>query len=101
VPERGEVWYSDGNSGFYALKATNGVWPFPAAAAGARTAQSTAAAGATASRPQPAAQPSAPPAAAPSAQLAVTGGSVPVARGGAAFVGGFVLLGLRRRLASP
>ncbi len=25
---RGEIWYSDGNSGFYALKATNGVWPF-------------------------------------------------------------------------
>ena len=37
VPERGEIWYSDGNSGFYALKVTNGVWPFatnaPAAAA--------------------------------------------------------------------
>lgn len=29
VPERGEVWYSDGNSGFYAVKVTNGVWPFP------------------------------------------------------------------------
>jgi hypothetical protein len=28
VPERGEVWYSDGNSGFYALRVTNGVWPF-------------------------------------------------------------------------
>ena len=29
VPERGEIWYSDGNSGFYAMKVTNGVWPFP------------------------------------------------------------------------
>ena len=29
APERGEIWYSDGNSGFYALKVTNGVWPFP------------------------------------------------------------------------
>jgi hypothetical protein len=31
VPERGEIWYSDANSGFYALKVTNGVWPFRAA----------------------------------------------------------------------
>jgi hypothetical protein len=29
VPKRGEIWYSDGNSGFYALKADPGVWPFP------------------------------------------------------------------------
>ena len=28
VPERGEIWYSDGLSGFYAVRATNGVWPF-------------------------------------------------------------------------
>ena len=28
VPERGEIWYSDANSGFYALRVTNGVWPF-------------------------------------------------------------------------
>jgi hypothetical protein len=28
APERGEIWYSDGNSGFYALRVTNGVWPF-------------------------------------------------------------------------
>jgi hypothetical protein len=26
--ERGEIWYSDGNSGFYALKMAKGVWPF-------------------------------------------------------------------------
>jgi hypothetical protein len=31
APARGEIWYSDGNSGFYALRATNGVWPFAAA----------------------------------------------------------------------
>lgn len=30
VPERGEIWYSDGNTGFYAVKLTNGVWPFDA-----------------------------------------------------------------------
>ena len=30
VPERGEIWYVDGNSGFWALRVTNGVWPFTA-----------------------------------------------------------------------
>jgi hypothetical protein len=33
-PTRGEVFYSDGNSGFYALHVTNGVWPFRSAAPG-------------------------------------------------------------------
>jgi hypothetical protein len=28
VPERGEIWYTDGNHGFSAVKVTNGVWPF-------------------------------------------------------------------------
>lgn len=28
APERGEIWYSDGNLGFFAVKVTNGVWPF-------------------------------------------------------------------------
>ena len=32
VPQRGEIWYSDGNSGFYAVRVTNGVWPFTSAA---------------------------------------------------------------------
>jgi hypothetical protein len=27
VPERGEIWYSDGNSGFYVVRLANGVWP--------------------------------------------------------------------------
>jgi hypothetical protein len=27
VPERGEIWYSDGLSGFYAVRLTNGAWP--------------------------------------------------------------------------
>lgn len=31
IPERSEVWYTDGNSGFYAIKVTNAAWP-PAAA---------------------------------------------------------------------
>lgn len=36
APERGEIWYSDGLTGFHAVRVTNGVWPFtgnaPAAA---------------------------------------------------------------------
>ena len=28
APERGEIWYSDGTSGFYALKVDSDVWPF-------------------------------------------------------------------------
>jgi hypothetical protein len=35
VPGRAEVWYADGNSGFYALRFTNGVWPFAASNASA------------------------------------------------------------------
>lgn len=27
VPERREIWYSDGYSGFYAVRLTNGAWP--------------------------------------------------------------------------
>jgi hypothetical protein len=26
VPDRGEIWYTDGNYGFYTLRVTNGVW---------------------------------------------------------------------------
>jgi hypothetical protein len=28
VPERGEVWYTDGGHGFFALRVAAGVWPF-------------------------------------------------------------------------
>jgi hypothetical protein len=28
-PESGEIWYADGNTGFYALRMAEGVWPFP------------------------------------------------------------------------
>jgi len=28
VPSRSEIWYADGNDGFYALRVTNHVWPF-------------------------------------------------------------------------
>ncbi|MBW3537213.1 MAG: hypothetical protein KY395_05495, partial [Actinobacteria bacterium] len=33
VPERSELWYSDGNSGFIAVRVTNDVWPFAEEAA--------------------------------------------------------------------
>jgi hypothetical protein len=33
VPERREIWYSDGNSGFYNVRVDEGVWPFAGAAA--------------------------------------------------------------------
>jgi hypothetical protein len=27
APARREIWYSDGHSGFYAVRITNGMWP--------------------------------------------------------------------------
>ena len=36
APERGEIWYSDGTSGFYALKVDEDVWPFRQAGADGR-----------------------------------------------------------------
>lgn len=53
VPERGEIWYSDGFSGFYVVRLTNGVWPFTAAAAPgpATTAAPTTAAAPTSAAP--------------------------------------------------
>ncbi len=44
VPERKEIWYSDGFQGFYAVTVTNDVWPDTVAASGATAADSTAAA---------------------------------------------------------
>lgn len=93
VPERGEIWYADGNSGFYNVHITNGVWPFvTAATAAAHTA--TVQAAEVAAAPAPSAP-------ARSARLAATGGSVPVDLAGSALVVGFALLLLRRRLSSP
>jgi hypothetical protein len=62
APERGEIWYSDGFSGFYAVKVTNGVWPFAGPVAGTTT--STAA-------------PTTAPAAAEPRALPATGGEIP------------------------
>jgi hypothetical protein len=27
-PSHAQIWYTDANSGFYAVRITNGVWPF-------------------------------------------------------------------------
>ena len=76
VPERREIWYSDGNSGFYALRLTNDAWPTAAAAPTAPTGSATPAPSATE-----------PPAAAPDTVdrprplLPATGGSLPLALG--------------------
>jgi len=91
VPERGEVWYSDGNSGFYAMKVTNGVWPF---------AQGTKVLGQSIARAAPVRPAPAP--AAPgerTASLAATGGTVPVGTA-LALLASVLVLGLVRRRAA-
>ena len=65
VPERGEIWYSDGFSGFYAVRVTNGVWPFAGEAAPEPTPATTAVA------PPP-------PVAGRVASLPATGGEIPL-----------------------
>lgn len=37
APERGEIWYSDGFTGFWNVRPTNGVWPFPDCGGGEST----------------------------------------------------------------
>ncbi|MDX6699492.1 MAG: hypothetical protein QOE65_2889 [Solirubrobacteraceae bacterium] len=39
APERGEIWYSDGTSGFYVLRMDPRVWPFGTSAGGGSTAR--------------------------------------------------------------
>jgi hypothetical protein len=84
IPERGEIWYSDGFSGFYAVRFLNGVWPFKTGAAA--TAQPSAAQA---------------PATVGAGHLAETGGSMPIGAAGAILVAGFGLLLLRRRSSRP
>ena len=88
VPERGEIWYSDGNSGFYAVKLTNGVWPFtsalgPAAGVGGAVAADTTAAPA--------------PATTPAGQLPATGALLSGALGALVLGTALVLRAIRRR----
>ncbi|HUF33793.1 MAG TPA: hypothetical protein VMN58_11370 [Acidimicrobiales bacterium] len=77
APERREIWYSDGNSGFYAVRLTNGVWDPPEALA------------ADAATPTAAPSDGAP----PRSQIPATGAVLPVLAGLAA---AGAALGLRR-----
>ena len=81
VPERREIWYSDGNRGFFALRVTNGAWP------------SAAAAGPPAARPPGAAPDAAPPPPAGGGSLPATGVALPL---GAGLVLLLAALGVRR-----
>ena len=82
VPERGEIWYADGNSGFWALRFTNGVWPFAetTAAAAAVGAEAAAAVAASAAGRAPARAPVLP-----------ATGAAPLGALGCALVAGAVL----------
>ncbi|MBV8961044.1 MAG: hypothetical protein JO054_07950 [Actinobacteria bacterium] len=58
VPSRGEIWYSDGNSGFYDVHVTNGVWPFSTGAASVAAPPKVLGSTITAPAPKPATAPS-------------------------------------------
>jgi hypothetical protein len=85
-PAKGDIWYTDGNSGFYAVHVTNGVWPFRTASV-----QGVQVVAGSASMPGAKAAPSGGKVAASS--LPATGGSVPV---GVAAVVLALALALRR-----
>jgi hypothetical protein len=91
VPARGEIWYSDGNSGFYVVKLTNGVWPFTSALGPDPTAVGAAAAaagtGATGGRAS----------SAPAGQLPATGAALSGLAGAVALAGALGLRRFRRR----
>lgn len=70
VPERGEIWYSDGFSGFYNVRVTNGAWPGAGVAATRANASGAPAAPSGAPR-------AAEVAGAQIGRLPATGGSVP------------------------
>lgn len=91
VPERNEIWYADGNSGVWFLRATNGVFGSPAPAAGAPDPTA-----ASAPAPAPAPQASAGPVA--QRRLPATGGSAALLTLGTALLAGALVL---RRRATP
>ena len=82
VPGRAEIWYSDGNSGFWAVRVTNGVW----------TASASPSTGPAIAQPPVASSPASP----VNGRLPATGSSRGVAAIGAAVLAFSV--GLRRRL---
>jgi hypothetical protein len=90
VPERSEIWYSDGATGFYVVRLTNGVWqngdvgPPPTPAAGA-------------DQPATTDQTPTPDATTPGGRLPATGSNVPLAATIAVVMVALVLTGLRSR----
>lgn len=84
VPERNEIWYSDGYSGFHVVRLADGVWP----AQGAMPVQ-------TPSTAPVAAAPATAPPAAPT--LPATGGAAPLSLGLAAMLSGAAALWLALR----
>ncbi|MEX2395050.1 MAG: hypothetical protein WD826_11285, partial [Actinomycetota bacterium] len=78
VPDRGEIWYSDGNTGFYAVRLTNGVWPFTtdASTAGSAAVPTTSKAGAAPVVDRPEAKAIAADSPAREGALPVTGGGL-------------------------
>ena len=94
VPERGEIWYSDGHCGFYVVRLADGVWP----AQGAAPVQTPSTAAPTSAAPATAGPTTAAPdAAAPAPALPATGGTAPVALGLAAMLSGAAALWLALR----
>lgn len=96
VPERAEIWYSDGNSGFWALRFTDDVWPFSdeegVGAGAGEDPTSVDGVDDTASEDGSSTPPAeGPPAVQPSTQLPATGGSATTTLVGAVLLGAVVL----------
>jgi hypothetical protein len=92
VPERQEIWYSDGYSGFYNVRVTNGAWPGSGALPGAST---TTAAPAQVEARQAAAVPAQ--TVAGSGRLPATGGRISMVFAASTVLGALLMLVVLRR----
>ena len=90
VPERDEIWYSDGHSGFHVVRLADGVWP----AAGSAPIQTPTTEPTTTAAPTTAAAPTAAPA---RATLPATGGTAPLTLALAAMLSGTAAMWLAVR----
>ena len=91
VPERDEIWYSDGHSGFHVVRLADGVWP----AAGSAPIQTPTTEPTTTAAPTSAAAPTSTAPARPT--LPATGGTAPLALALAAMLSGIAALWLAVR----
>ncbi|HUZ43302.1 MAG TPA: LPXTG cell wall anchor domain-containing protein [Acidimicrobiales bacterium] len=87
----GQIWYTDGNDGFYALQVTNQVWPFTT------TASTTGGAAAAAPVSSPSASSPAAATGGAGGALASTGSNPWLATGGTVLLATSLLLAWRRR----